>query len=59
MNGKERDRLTIMADVTEQELTLVRAGELMGVSYRQSKRIWRWYQADGDAGLVHPAAGQP
>ena len=59
MSRKERERLTVMAGVTEQELTLVQAGELMGVCYRQSKRIWRRYQADGDAGLVHRLRGQP
>ena len=31
----------------------------MGVGYRQSKRIWRRYQAEGDAGLVHRLRGQP
>src|ERR1035437_6707487 len=30
MSRKERDRLTIMAGVKEQELTLVQASELMG-----------------------------
>ena len=59
MSRKERDRLTIMVGVTKQELTLVQASELMGVGYRQSKRIWRRYQADGDAGLVHRLRGQP
>src|SRR5450756_2550586 len=59
MNWKERKRLTVMAGVTEQELTLVQAAELMGVCYRQSKRIWRRYQADGDAGLVHRLRGKP
>src|ERR1039457_2197670 len=59
MSRKERDRLTIMAGVTEQELTLVQAGELMAVSYRQSKRIWRRYQAEGDVGLVHRLRGKP
>src|SRR6266545_1985760 len=59
MSRKERDRLTIMAGVTEQELTLAAAGELMGVCYRQSKRVWRRYQAEGDAGLVHRLRGKP
>ena len=59
MSGNERERLTIMAGVTEQELTLVQAAELMAVSYRQSKRIWRRYQEDGDAGLVHRLRGKP
>ena len=58
MSRKERERLTVMAGVREQELTLVQAAVLMGVCYRQSKRIWRRYQAAGDAGLVHRLRGQ-
>src|SRR6185436_6816788 len=57
MSRKERERVTVMAGVTEQELTLVAAAELMGVCYRQSKRIWRRYQAE--AGLVHRLRGRP
>jgi hypothetical protein len=41
MSGKERERLKIMAGVKEEELTLAAAAGLMGVCYRQSKRIWR------------------
>ena len=59
MSGKERERLTVMVGVREQKLTLVQAADLMGVCYRQSKRIWKRYQADGDAGLVHRLRGQP
>jgi hypothetical protein len=59
MSRKERERLTVMVGVKEEELTLVQAAELMGVCYRQSKRIWQRYQADGDAGLVHRLRGQP
>ena len=59
MSGKERERLTVMVGVTEEELTLVQAGQLMGVCYRQSKRIWQRYQADGAAGLVHRLRGKP
>jgi len=59
MSRKERKRMTVMAGVTEEELTLVPAAELMGVCYRPSKRIWKRYQADGDAGLVHRLRGQP
>ena len=57
MSRKERDRMTIMTGVKRQELTLVQAGELMAVCYGQSKRIWRRYQAAGDAGLVHRLRG--
>jgi Helix-turn-helix domain len=59
MSGSERKRLTVMAGVQDEELTLVEAAELMGVCYRQSKRIWKRYQAAGDAGLVHGLRGQP
>ena len=59
MNRKERERITVMVGVTEQELTLVQAAVLMAVGYRQSKRIWKRYQVDGDAGLVHRLRGKP
>jgi hypothetical protein len=59
MSRKERDRLTIMVGVSKQKLTLVAAGKLMGLSYRQSKRIWGRYRAQGDAGLVHRLRGKP
>src|SRR6185436_3575082 len=59
MSRKERNRLTIMAGVKALKLTLVAAAGLMGVCYRQSKRIWQRYQAAGDAGLVHRLRGQP
>jgi len=59
MSRQERERLKVMAGVKGQELTLVQASELMGVSYRQSKRIWQRYQAQGDAGLVHRLRGRP
>ena len=59
MSRSERERLTVMTGVKQAELTLVQAAELMGVCYRQGKRIWKRYQADGDAGLVHRLRGQP
>ena len=59
ISGKERERIKIMAGVTEEELTLVAAAGLMGVCYRQSKRIWRRYQDAGDSGLGHRLRGQP
>ena len=58
MSRKERKRLAIMAGVKREELTLVQAGGLMGVSYRQVKRVWRRYQDQGDAGLVHRLRGR-
>ena len=59
MSRKERDRLKIMAAVKAKELNQVQAAELMGLGYRQAKRVWRRYQDQGDAGLVHRLRGQP
>jgi transposase len=58
MSRKERNRMTIMAGVKGKELTQVQAAELMGLGYRQAKRIWRRYQDEGDAGLIHRLRGQ-
>ena len=58
MSRKERKRMTIMAGVKRGELTQVQAGELMGLGYRQAKRVWRRYQDQGDAGLVHRLRGK-
>src|SRR5256885_15014037 len=59
MNRKERDRIIIMAGVKARELSQVQAAELLGLGYRQAKRIWRRYQGEGDAGLVHRLRGKP
>ena len=58
MSRKERNRITIMAGVKSQELTPVQAAELMGLGYRQAKRVWRRYQDEGDGGLVHRLRGK-
>ena len=59
MSRKERDRMRIMAGVKAQELSQVQAAEPMGLGYRQAKRVWRRYQEEGDAGLVHRLRGKP
>ena len=59
MNLKERRRVGIMARVKAGELKLVEASAVLGLGYRQTKRVWRRYQAQGDAGLVHRLRGKP
>ena len=59
MSRKERERLAVLAQVKSGKLKLVTAGAAMGVGYRQAKRVWRRYQAEGDAGLVHRSRGRP
>jgi len=59
MNRKERDRITIMVGIKKGELTLAAAAPVLGLSYRQTRRVWQRYQAQGDAGLVHRLRGRP
>lgn len=58
MSRKERMRLEAFGRVKAGDLTLVAAGELLALSYRQTKRAWSRYQSQGDAGLVHRLRGR-
>src|SRR5687767_12625083 len=58
MSGMERKRLVLMEAVKKGSMTVAEAGRLMGVSYRQAKRIWQRFREVGDAGLVHRRRGQ-
>ena len=59
MSRKERDRLVVMGQVKHKKLSLRAAADVMVLSYRQAKRVWRRYQKKGDAGLVHGLRGRP
>lgn len=59
MSQKERVRLIVMQQVKQKELTLAQAREVLALSYRQTKRVWRRYRLDGDKGLVHRSRGKP
>ena len=59
MSQKERKRLTVFAQVKKSQLTLKEASEVLALSYRQAKRVWRRYRDLGDAGLVHRLRGKP
>lgn len=59
MSRKERERITIMVGIKQHELTLAAAAPLLGLSYRQTRRVWRRYQAQGEGGLVHRSRGRP
>ena len=59
MSRRERHRLEVFSRVRRGEITLVKASELLGVSYRQAKRCFGRYREEGDKGLVHRLRGQP
>ena len=59
MRTKERKRLVIMQNVIEDMITLKKASELLGISYRQAIRIKKGYAANGTESLIHKSRGKP
>ena len=59
MSRKEIDRLTVIRRVTEDGLSQKKAGELIGLSTRQVRRLCRAYVRSGPAGLVSGKRGMP
>jgi len=59
MSEKERKRMVVMANVKAGRMSVRQAAESLGLSYRQAKRVWRRYRAEGEAGLVHRLRGKP
>src|SRR4051794_11233679 len=58
MSAQELKRAGVLARVVAETLTLRGAAVLMGVSYRQAKRLVGRYRAQGAAGLRHGSAGR-
>ena len=59
MSTQELRRAGVLARVAAGTLKLGSAAALMEVSYRQAKRVYRRYRADGAKGLTHRSAGRP
>ena len=58
MSSEELRRAEVLARVKRKELKLRNAAELLELSYRQVKRLWKRYRKRGAAGLQHGNAGQ-
>jgi len=58
MTLKEADRLEIMRRHERKEITLLKASEEIGLSYKQTKRIWKKYQKKGAKGLLSKKRGR-
>jgi transposase len=59
MSRRELERVAVMGRVTSGDLGLSSAAEMLRLSYRQTKRLWRRYREAGSAGLKHGNAGRP
>jgi transposase len=58
MSKRELARVEVLARVRSKQLRVVDAHRLLGVSYRQAKRLWKRYREEGAAGLQHRSAGR-
>ena len=58
MSCKELRRAGVLARVKSGELRLGNAAVMMGLSYRQTKRLAKRYRAEGAKGLKHGSAGR-
>ena len=58
MTDREVQRGGVMSRVAEGELRVSHAAEMVEISYRQAKRLWKRYREEGAKGLVHRSAGR-
>lgn len=58
MSAEELRRVEVLARVRSAQLRVIDASRLLGVSYRQAKRLWKRYREQGPAGLKHRSAGR-
>src|ERR1700730_10329573 len=58
MSTKELRRVEFSSRVQREALRLVDAAEMLTLSYRQTKRLWRRYRLEGAIGLQHRSAGR-
>src|SRR5215467_4957657 len=57
MSSRELERVEVMGRVAGGALKLKHAAEMLELSYRQTKRLWRRYRKKGPEGLKHGLAG--
>lgn len=58
MSERELGRVEVLGRVKRRELRVVDAAVLMGVGYRQGKRLWKRYREEGAVGLKHRSVGR-
>jgi transposase-like protein len=47
-----------MSQVSLGQISVAKSGRVLGLSARQARRVWKRYQREGDAGLVHRLRGR-
>lgn len=58
MTIREADRYTLMKQIESQKITIKEASQVLGISYRQARRLWQRYQREGPKGLISKRKGK-
>jgi transposase len=59
MSESERHRLAVFSQVKLRQISVAKAGRVLGISERQARRLWKRFREKGDSGLVHGLRGRP
>ena len=59
MSDKERDRLKVIEQVHQGQLSQAKAAQLLALSQRQVRRLHKRYDEEGDRGLIHRSRDRP
>lgn len=57
MSRKDCRRIQILSRVKEKLISIRKAGELLGLSYRQARRLWKRYREGGEKAVIHRGRG--
>lgn len=58
MSNDERKKLEILSKVKANVITIKEASEILKISYRQCRRVYKRYLQEGDSGLIHKSRGK-
>ena len=59
LSVKERDRISVLRQVSEGVLTPAAGAQRLGVTQRHFRRMRRRFETEGDAAVVHGRRGRP
>lgn len=57
MSRKDCRKVQVLSRVKEKLITVRRAGEMLGLSHRQAKRLWKRYREGGEQAVIHRGRG--
>ncbi len=59
MSNKELSRLELMHKLQNRSLNQAQAADILGISIRQTKRLWRNFKTEGAKALISKQRGAP